>query len=32
MKRALEGRPFNWEKLERTAKLSPRTEKIAAGQ
>ncbi|HEV2280252.1 MAG TPA: glycosyltransferase [Acidobacteriaceae bacterium] len=32
IKRALEGRPFNWEKLERTAKMSPQTEKIAAGQ
>ena len=32
IKRALEGRPFNWEKVERTAKLSAHTEKIAAGQ
>lgn len=32
VKRAAEGRPFNWDKLERTARLSPHTEKIAAGQ
>ena len=32
VKRAIEGRPFNWEKIERTARLSARTEKIAAGQ
>jgi peptidoglycan-N-acetylglucosamine deacetylase len=32
LKRAIEGRPFNWEKIERTARLSARTEKIAAGQ
>jgi peptidoglycan-N-acetylglucosamine deacetylase len=31
LKRAIEGRPFNWEKIERTARLSARTEKIAAG-
>jgi cellulose synthase/poly-beta-1,6-N-acetylglucosamine synthase-like glycosyltransferase/peptidoglycan/xylan/chitin deacetylase (PgdA/CDA1 family)/spore germination protein YaaH len=32
LKRAIEGRPFNWEKIERTARMSRRTEKIAAGQ
>jgi peptidoglycan-N-acetylglucosamine deacetylase len=32
LKRAIEGRPFNWEKIERTARLSRQTEKIAAGQ
>jgi hypothetical protein len=31
LKRAVEGRPFNWEKVERTARLSRATEKIAAG-
>jgi len=31
VKRAIEGRPFNWEKIERTARLSARTEKITAG-
>jgi cellulose synthase/poly-beta-1,6-N-acetylglucosamine synthase-like glycosyltransferase/peptidoglycan/xylan/chitin deacetylase (PgdA/CDA1 family)/spore germination protein YaaH len=31
LKRALEGRPFNWEKIERTARMSRQTEKIAAG-
>ncbi len=31
LKRAVEGRPFNWEKIERTAQLSRHTEKIAAG-
>ena len=31
LKRAVEGRPFNWEKVERTARLSRQTEKIAAG-
>jgi peptidoglycan-N-acetylglucosamine deacetylase len=31
LKRAIEGRPFNWEKIERTARLSARTEKITAG-
>ncbi|HEX3986479.1 MAG TPA: glycosyltransferase [Acidobacteriaceae bacterium] len=32
LKRAVEGRPFNWEKVERTARMSRQTEKIAAGQ
>ena len=32
IKRAIEGRPFNWEKIERTAKLSRQTEKITAGE
>jgi peptidoglycan-N-acetylglucosamine deacetylase len=32
LKRAIDGRPFNWDKLERTAKMSRQTEKIAAGQ
>jgi cellulose synthase/poly-beta-1,6-N-acetylglucosamine synthase-like glycosyltransferase/peptidoglycan/xylan/chitin deacetylase (PgdA/CDA1 family)/spore germination protein YaaH len=31
LKRAVEGRPFNWEKIERTARMSRATEKIAAG-
>ena len=31
LKRAVEGRPFNWEKIERTARMSRHTEKIAAG-
>ena len=31
LKRAVEGRPFNWEKIERTARMSRQTEKIAAG-
>jgi len=29
IKRAIDGRPFNWEKIERTARMSRRTEKIA---
>ncbi|HTV06133.1 MAG TPA: glycosyltransferase [Acidobacteriaceae bacterium] len=29
IKRAIDGRPFNWEKIERTAKMSRRTESIA---
>ncbi|HEX5234193.1 MAG TPA: glycosyltransferase [Silvibacterium sp.] len=29
IKRAIDGRPFNWEKIERTAKMSSRTESIA---
>lgn len=28
IKRAIDGRPFNWDKLERTAKMSKRTEQI----
>jgi peptidoglycan-N-acetylglucosamine deacetylase len=28
LKRAVDGRPFNWDKLERTAKMSPKTEHI----
>jgi cellulose synthase/poly-beta-1,6-N-acetylglucosamine synthase-like glycosyltransferase/peptidoglycan/xylan/chitin deacetylase (PgdA/CDA1 family)/spore germination protein YaaH len=31
LKRAMDGRPFNWDKLERTAKMSRQTEKIADG-
>ncbi|HEX3435230.1 MAG TPA: polysaccharide deacetylase family protein, partial [Pseudacidobacterium sp.] len=31
LKRAIDGRPFNWDKIERTAKMSRQTEKIAAG-
>jgi cellulose synthase/poly-beta-1,6-N-acetylglucosamine synthase-like glycosyltransferase/peptidoglycan/xylan/chitin deacetylase (PgdA/CDA1 family)/spore germination protein YaaH len=31
LKRAIDGRPFNWDKLERTAKMSRQTEKIAEG-
>jgi cellulose synthase/poly-beta-1,6-N-acetylglucosamine synthase-like glycosyltransferase len=31
IKRAIDGRPFNWDKLERTAKMSKQAEKIAAG-
>jgi peptidoglycan-N-acetylglucosamine deacetylase len=30
VKRAIDGRPFNWDKLERTAKMSEQTEKITA--
>ncbi|MGB7190570.1 MAG: polysaccharide deacetylase family protein [Acidobacteriaceae bacterium] len=29
IKRAIDGRPFNWEKIERTAKMSRQTERIA---
>ena len=29
IKRAIDGRPFNWEKIERTARMSRRTESIA---
>jgi cellulose synthase/poly-beta-1,6-N-acetylglucosamine synthase-like glycosyltransferase/peptidoglycan/xylan/chitin deacetylase (PgdA/CDA1 family) len=29
IKRAIDGRPFNWEKIERTARMSRRTETIA---
>jgi cellulose synthase/poly-beta-1,6-N-acetylglucosamine synthase-like glycosyltransferase/spore germination protein YaaH/peptidoglycan/xylan/chitin deacetylase (PgdA/CDA1 family) len=32
LKRAIEGRPFNWEKIERTARMSRHTERIATGQ
>ncbi|WP_446741635.1 glycosyltransferase [Silvibacterium acidisoli] len=32
MKRAIDGRPFAWDKLERTAKMSSQTERITAGQ
>ena len=32
IKRAIEGRPFNWEKIERTARMSRQTEEIAAGR
>ncbi len=31
IKRAIDGRPFNWDKIERTAKMSKQAEKIAAG-
>ncbi|RRA47864.1 glycosyltransferase [Acidipila sp. EB88] len=31
LKRAIDGRPFNWDKLERTAKMSKQTEQITAG-
>jgi peptidoglycan-N-acetylglucosamine deacetylase len=32
IKRAIDGRPFAWDKLERTAKMSKQTEEITAGQ
>jgi hypothetical protein len=28
MKRAIDGKPFNWDKLDRTAKMSKETEKL----
>ena len=31
IKRAIDGRPFAWDKLERTAKMSKQTEEITAG-
>jgi len=31
IKRAIDGRPFNWDKIERTAKMSKQTERFAAG-
>ena len=31
LKRAIDGRPFSWDKLERTAKMSQQTERITAG-
>ena len=31
LKRAIDGRPFNWDKLERTATMSKHTESITAG-
>lgn len=31
IKRAIDGRPFNWDKLERTAKMSRQTEQITTG-
>ncbi len=31
MKRAIDGKPFNWDKLDRTAKMSEETEKLTAG-
>jgi cellulose synthase/poly-beta-1,6-N-acetylglucosamine synthase-like glycosyltransferase/peptidoglycan/xylan/chitin deacetylase (PgdA/CDA1 family)/spore germination protein YaaH len=31
LKRAIDGRPFNWDKLERTAQMSKQTESITAG-
>jgi cellulose synthase/poly-beta-1,6-N-acetylglucosamine synthase-like glycosyltransferase/peptidoglycan/xylan/chitin deacetylase (PgdA/CDA1 family)/spore germination protein YaaH len=32
VKRAIDGRPFNWDKLERTAKLSAQTERLTASR
>ncbi len=32
VKRAIDGRPFNWDKLERTAKLSEQTERLTAAR
>ena len=31
VKRAVDGKPFNWDKLDRTAKMSAETEKLTAG-
>ncbi len=31
IKRAIDGKPFNWDKLDRTAQMSEQTEKITAG-
>ncbi len=31
IKRAIDGRPFSWDKLDRTAKMSAATERITAG-
>jgi cellulose synthase/poly-beta-1,6-N-acetylglucosamine synthase-like glycosyltransferase len=31
LKRAIDGRPFNWDKLERTAKMSKETDRMMAG-
>ncbi len=31
IKRAIDGKPFNWDKLDRTAKMSEATEKITSG-
>jgi len=31
LKRAIDGRPFAWDKIERTAKMSQHTESITAG-
>jgi len=31
VKRAIDGKPFNWDKLERTAKMSKATEKLTEG-
>ena len=31
IKRAIDGRPFNWDKLERTAQMSKETDRITAG-
>ncbi|MBV8436443.1 MAG: hypothetical protein JOY95_02905, partial [Silvibacterium sp.] len=31
LKRAIDGRPFAWDKIERTAKMSRQTESITAG-
>jgi hypothetical protein len=31
IKRAIDGRPFNWDKLERTAQMSKQTERLTAG-
>ncbi len=32
IKRAIDGRPFNWDKLERTAKMSAQTERLTAAK
>jgi peptidoglycan-N-acetylglucosamine deacetylase len=32
VKRAIDGRPFNWDKLERTAKMSEQTERLTAAR
>jgi cellulose synthase/poly-beta-1,6-N-acetylglucosamine synthase-like glycosyltransferase/peptidoglycan/xylan/chitin deacetylase (PgdA/CDA1 family)/spore germination protein YaaH len=32
VKRAIDGKPFNWDKLERTAKMSKSTEKLTVGE
>jgi hypothetical protein len=31
VKRAIDGRPFNWDKIARTAKMSKQTEKLLEG-
>jgi len=32
LKRAIDGKPFNWDKLERTAQMSKRTEALTKTQ